>query len=164
MAFHPCMRARWQRWRRHGNAPTLISSSRCTRWCIDCRTDQLETFCFCRCSAELRDSEQNFITLSHWSQRPDSFHFTATVAVSFFLFLSGKCFYFDSLRQWDVARVGLEEKKKKESSLTVHALMTADVNMLWGAVSANSKACSSPLHLLSVTCSQLFLFGMSIEG
>lgn len=124
MAFHPCMRARWQRWRRH--ALTLISSSRCTRWCIDCRADQLETFCFCRCSAELRDSEQNFITLSHRSQRPDSFHLPATVAVSFFLFLSGKCFRFDSLRQWDVARVGLEKKKR-----SLHLLFTLWWQPMW---------------------------------
>lgn len=41
------MRARWQWWNCHGKAPTLISSSQCTQWCIDCRADQLET-CICR--------------------------------------------------------------------------------------------------------------------
>lgn len=45
MAFSARMRARWQRLKRCWSAPTLISSSQCTHWCIDCCADQLETFC-----------------------------------------------------------------------------------------------------------------------
>lgn len=33
-----------------------------------------------------------------------------------------------------------------------------------GCLSANSKACSSLLHLLSFTCSQLLMFKMSIDS
>lgn len=44
MALRPRTAARWQRWRTDGNALTLISSSQRACWCIDCRTDQLETF------------------------------------------------------------------------------------------------------------------------
>ena len=155
MAFHPCMRARWQRWRRHGNAPTLISSSRCTRWCIDCRADQLET-CFCRCSAELRDSEQNFITLSHRSQRPDSFHLAATVAVSFFLFLSGKCLRFDYLRHWDVARVGLGKKRSLHLLFTLWwQPMWLCCGVLWVRRARPALLCCTYCHSRAVSCSSL---------
>lgn len=86
MAFHPRARTHWQRRRRHGNTMTLISSSQCTRWCIDCHADQLETFCL----VELKDTEHSFIRLSH--RVKEHIHLISPQRCSrhLFLFLSGE--------------------------------------------------------------------------
>lgn len=62
MAFCARMRARWQRSTRYSSAQTLISSSQCTRWCIDHCADQLETFSLGE------PNEQNFVEPQ--TQRP----------------------------------------------------------------------------------------------
>lgn len=126
MAFHPCMRAGWQRWRRHGNALTLISSSQCTRWCIDCRTDQLATFCLPLFAGAERQRTEFYQTKPP-SQRPHSFHFTGTL-LSFSVSFRRKNSTLDCFRVWNVARASLEKK----SQLTVQAMMTTNVIILRG--------------------------------
>lgn len=148
MAFHPCMKACWQRWKHHGNILSLISSSQCTHWCIDCSDDQRHSFCCCL--VELRDNEQKFIRLSHQVKGHIHFHFSATLPpfLSFlqekknllWLFLSVKCC-------WSPFRKG---------ALTYFSSYDdSQCDYAEGCLSTNSEACSSLLHLLVVSCSCL---------
>lgn len=125
MAFHPYMRACWQRWRRHENALTLISSSQCTRWCIDCRANQLETFCLPLFGVAERQWTEFYQTKS---LRQNHTHFISLEHCFLFLFLSGKNSTLTVFHLWNFAGVSLERK----SWLTVQAMMTTNVIMLRG--------------------------------
>lgn len=80
MAFCARMRARWQRLKRGRRAPTLISSSQCTHWCIDCCADQLETFCL--------GEQMNKILLS--GRPKDHAYLSSLIQMLPFYFVSGK--------------------------------------------------------------------------
>ncbi len=152
MGFHPCMRACWQRWKRHGNALTLISSSQCTRWCIDCRADQLETFCLPLFGGAERQRTE-FYHAKPPSQRPYSFHCSTVLFffqenISLWLFSTVKC---------------CQSQFRKEVITYCSSYDDNQCDYAEGRLSANSKACSFLLHLLSFPCSQLLMFKMSIE-
>ena len=145
--FHPRTRVCWQRWKHHGIALTLISSSQCTHWCIDCHADQLETS-VCHCLVELKDSEQNFIRLNHWVK--DRIHFFSLEHGLLFQFLSGGKFYF-----WLFSSVKCCKSTFKKEVLNYCS--SHDDNL-----SSNTKACSSLLHILSLfysNCSCLQCLG-----
>lgn len=136
MAFHPCMRARWQRWKRHGNALTLISSSRCTRWCIDCGADQPQTF-----GSSLFGGVMRLWTGCYHSEPPSKSE--AAAPSRFRRFSQG-----NSLRWVCLSVRGCQREFWK---VLTYCSRRDDrqCDYAEGCVSANTKAGTSPLHLLS---------------
>lgn len=107
MVFRARMRARWQRLKRCRCVPTLISPSRCTRWCIDCCADQLDAL-FCGEPNELNFVERQTQRACQ-AQNP---HIDSSLLFSFkeTFYLPSCCLFFSEMLSVTVLKVLCERR------------------------------------------------------